>query len=100
MDEEESIFPELDFDEEINDEAEEVEEEESEHGGQVMKIDFETGDIVLEDGRPVLIDGAEAYLQWIEKILRTKRGAYEIVAGSDLTVDLPQQQPTILATLP
>lgn len=78
MDEEESIFPELDFDEEINDEAEEVEEEESEHGGQVMKIDFETGDIVLEDGRPVLIDGAEAYLQWIEKILRTKRGAYEI----------------------
>ena len=29
MDEEESIFPELDFDEEINDEAEEVEEEES-----------------------------------------------------------------------
>ena len=72
MDEEESIFPELDFDEEINDEAEEVEEEESEHGGQVMKIDFETGDIVLEDGRPVLIDGAEAYLQWIEKILRTK----------------------------
>lgn len=78
MDEEESIFPEFDYDEEINDEAEDVEEEEREHGGQVMKIDFEHGDIALEDGRPVLIDGAEAYLQWVEKILKTKRGACEI----------------------
>lgn len=75
---EESIFPEFDYDEEINDEAEEEDEEEKEHGGQVMKIDFETGEIVMEDGRPVLIDGAEALLQWIEKILPTKRGANEI----------------------
>ena len=73
-----SIFPEFDYDEEINDEVEEEEEEEREHGGQVMKIDFETGEIVLEDGKPVLIDGAEALLQWIEKVLTTKRGAYEI----------------------
>lgn len=75
---EESIFPEFDYDEEINDEAEEEDEEEKEHGGQVMKIDFETGEIVMEDGRPVMIDGAGALLQWIEKILSTKRGANEI----------------------
>lgn len=77
----ESIFPEFDYDEEINDEAEEEDEEEKEHGGQVMKIDFKTGEIVLEDGKPVLIDGAEALLQWIEKILSTKRGANEIEYG-------------------
>jgi phage baseplate assembly protein W len=81
MDEEESIFPKADYDEEINDEAEEAEDEEQEHGGQVMKIDFASGDIVLEDGRPVLIDGAEALLQWIEKILTTQYGTYEIEYG-------------------
>ena len=73
-----SVFPELDYDEEINDEVEQIEEEEKTLGRQVMKIDFETGDIVLEDGKPVLIDGAEALLQWIEKVLTTKRGAHEI----------------------
>lgn len=76
--EEESFFPEFDYDEEINDEAEDVEDEEETSGRQVMKIDFETGEFVLEDGKPVLIDGAEAYLQWVEKILTTKRGANEI----------------------
>ena len=45
MDEEESIFPELDFDEEINDEAEEVEEEE-------MRENLETAETVQTTETP------------------------------------------------
>lgn len=85
--EEESIFPEYDYDIEINDESEEPEEiEEVVHGGKVMKIDFTSGEIVLEDGKPVLIDGAEALLQWVEKTLKTIRGRHEIEYGYGIDV--------------
>lgn len=73
-----SFFPEYDFDEEINDESELEEESIEESHGDSIKFDFEEGDFVLEDGRPVVITGAEALLQWIEKILSTRQGRYEI----------------------
>lgn len=74
----ESVFPEYDFDEEINDESELEEEIAEESHGDSIKFDFEKGDFVLEDGQPVVITGAEALLQWIEKILDTRQGRYEI----------------------
>ena len=52
---EESFFPDYDFDEEINDESEAVEEETENLHKEVMKIDFVRREIELEDGRPVLI---------------------------------------------
>lgn len=81
---EESIFPEFEYDEEINDEEEVTEEKETTRG-KVMKIDFESGDIAMEDGRPVLIEGSEALIQWIEKVLTTVKGRHEIEMdyGSD-----------------
>ena len=74
----ESVFPEYDFDEEINDESELEEEIVEESHGDSIKFDFEKGDFVLEDGKPVVITGAEALLQWIEKILNTRQWRYEI----------------------
>lgn len=75
---EESFFPDYDFDEEINDESEAVEEETENLHKEVMKIDFITREIELEDGRPVLISEEEALIQWIEKVLTTVKGRHEI----------------------
>ena len=73
----ESVFPEYDFDEEINDESELEEEIVEESHGYSIKFDFEKGDFVLEYGQPVVITGDEALLQWIEKRWNTRQGRYE-----------------------
>lgn len=47
-----------------------------------LKFDFSTGDFAMKNKSPVVISGKEALKQWIEKILRTQFGKYEIYDGT------------------
>lgn len=44
--------------------------------------DFEKGDFVVRDGKLVQCDGIDAIKVWIEKILRTEKGRYQIYDGT------------------
>lgn len=46
--------------------------------GKALQFDFESGDLVIQDGAPVLADGDAALRIWIEKVLRTERKKYDV----------------------
>lgn len=43
-----------------------------------IKFDFSSNETVLEDGKPVIIEGDAALKQYIEKIIRTEKYRFEI----------------------
>lgn len=51
--------------------------------GKSFLFDFEKGDFVLKDGKPVETDGIEAIKVWIEKVLRTQKTKWKIYEGTD-----------------
>lgn len=51
-------------------------------GGKSYLYDFEKGDFVIRDGKLIECDGIEALKVWIEKILRTEKGRYQIYDGT------------------
>ncbi|MFH5182942.1 DUF2634 domain-containing protein [Paenibacillus sp. TAB 01] len=51
-------------------------------------FDFETGQTVFQDGRPVMADYGQAIEQWVRMLLGTERGKYPIY--SDFGVSLYQ----------
>lgn len=71
------MFPEFEFDEEIEQEIEEVEEE-KEIKKVVAEFDFEKGEFSLEKGGLKLISGKERLEQWIRKVISTEKGENEI----------------------
>lgn len=46
--------------------------------GRSFLFDFKKGDFILENGKPVEIDGVKAIQVWIEKILRTQKFKWKI----------------------
>ena len=46
-------------------------------------FDFENGDFVVRDGKLIECDGIDAIKVWIEKILRTEKGRYQIYSGTE-----------------
>lgn len=46
--------------------------------GKSFLFDFNTGEFVLRDGKPISIEGLEALKMWIDKILKTEKDKYEI----------------------
>lgn len=53
------------------------------YNGTSFLYDFKKGDFIYEKGNPVLVSGKEALKIWIEKIIRTRAGAYNIYSKSD-----------------
>jgi len=46
--------------------------------GKELAFDFATGEFILEDGKPKVVEGIEALKVWIEKALRTARYRWPI----------------------
>lgn len=46
--------------------------------GKELAFNFATGQFVLEDGRPKVVEGVEALRIWVEKALRTARYRFPI----------------------
>lgn len=46
--------------------------------GKSFLFNFNAGEFVLKDGKPVSIEGLEALKMWIDKILKTEKDKYEI----------------------
>jgi hypothetical protein len=46
--------------------------------GKETAFDFETGDFILQDGKPKVVEGVEALRIWIEKTIRTARFRFPI----------------------
>ena len=46
-------------------------------------FDFTTGDFVVRDGKLIECDGIESIKVWIEKILRTEKGRYQIYDNTE-----------------
>lgn len=67
--------------------------------GKSFLFDFETGDFVIKDGKPVEVNGFEALKMWIIKILKTPANKYDVYIKKDeygvedlkelITSDLP-----------
>ena len=52
-------------------------------GTKSYMFDFENGDFVVRDGKLIECDGIDAIKVWIEKILRTEKGRYQIYSGTE-----------------
>lgn len=46
--------------------------------GKELAFDFATGDFILEDGKPKVVEGIDALKVWIEKAIRTARYRWPI----------------------
>ena len=67
--------------------------------GKSFLFDFETGEFVIKDGKPVEATGYDALKIWIDKILRTPANKYDVYIKKDeygiedlkelITSDLP-----------
>ena len=67
--------------------------------GKSFLFDFETGEFVIKDGKPVEANGIEALKIWISKVLRTPANKYAVYIKKDeygiedlkelITSDLP-----------
>lgn len=67
--------------------------------GKSFLFDFETGEFVIKDGKPVSINGYDALKIWIDKVLRTPVNKYDVYIRKDeygiedlkelITSDLP-----------
>lgn len=51
--------------------------------GTSFLYDFKKGDFIYEKGSPVLVTGKDALKIWIEKVIRTRAGVYEIYNNRD-----------------
>lgn len=51
--------------------------------GKSFLYDFNKGDFVLKDGKPVLVDGIEALKMWISKVIKTEKYNFKIYDGSE-----------------
>lgn len=65
--------------------------------GKELAFDFATGEFILEDGKPKVVEGIEALKIWIEKALRTARYRWPIYSfnyGNELEdiigLDIPR----------
>jgi len=52
-------------------------------GTKTYLFDFDKGDFVVLDGKLIECDGIEAIRVWIEKIIRTEKGRYQIYDGTE-----------------
>ncbi len=52
-------------------------------GTKSYMFDFENGDFVVRDGKLIECDGIDAIKVWIEKILRTEKGRYQIYDNTE-----------------
>lgn len=57
----------------------------TENTGKTLKFDFETGDFVLKDGKVNTLNEFEGLRMWIQKVLRTTKGAYKIYKDYGIT---------------
>lgn len=67
--------------------------------GKSFLFDFKTGDFVIENGKPVEVNGFEALKMWIIKVLKTPVNKYDVYIKKDeygvedleelITSDLP-----------
>lgn len=48
-----------------------------------FKFDFKNNEFIMENGNPVTVNGVDALMVWIEKILRTPLGKYKIYRGTN-----------------
>ena len=53
------------------------------NGTKSYMFDFENGDFVVRDGKLIECDGIESIKIWIEKILRTEKGRYQIYNNTE-----------------
>jgi len=51
--------------------------------GRSFLFDFNEGDFVIRDGRPVEVTGIEAVKTWIEKTIRTEKYRYKVYERKD-----------------
>ena len=51
--------------------------------GKSFLFDFEAGEFVIKDGKPVEINGFDALKIWIDKVLRTPANKYEVYIKKD-----------------
>jgi hypothetical protein len=54
--------------------------------GKSFLFDFETGDFVVKDGKPVIADEKQSLYNWIQKILKTEKDKYKIYQNTDYGV--------------
>ena len=52
-------------------------------GTKTYLFDFDKGDFVVRDGKLIECDGVEAIKVWIEKIIRTEKGRYQIYENTE-----------------
>ena len=75
------MFPE-DISKYLNDyrinETENVQTPTTAFNGKSFLFDFQKGDFVLRDGKPIVVEGKEALKVWIEKLIRTERFRFKI----------------------
>ena len=71
------MFPEYEYDEEIEQEFEDIEQDDS-RNSVIVEFDFKIGEFSLIDGSLKLISGKAKLEQWINKVLATEKGENEI----------------------
>lgn len=69
-----SIFPQIDTSIEIGT----TENDTIQDAGKELLFDFKKGDFIMKNGAPVMVEGKEALMIWIEKTIRTARYRYLI----------------------
>ena len=55
----------------------------SSNGTKSYLFDFDSGDFVVRDGKLIECDGIDTIKVWIEKILRTEKGRYNIYNNTE-----------------
>lgn len=56
--------------------------------GKSFLYDFEKGEFVLKNGKPIILEGKNALKMWIEKTIRTERNRFEVYANKEYGVSL------------
>lgn len=59
--------------------------------GMVYKYDFELGDFIILDGRPVMCTPEEAVKQWAELCIRTPFDKYKVYEGTDFGCSIAER---------
>lgn len=67
-------------------EVTEQNQEENKPLGKVPAFDFNTGQTIIQDGKPLLIDEKQAIKQWIEYLLKTELDKFKIFLNTGFGV--------------